>query len=65
MRSHLPRLRCARGGRLVIGRLLCWLGRHDWQLLFVQSHGGGLGGRWVASTYQCWRCPTRRVERTP
>ena len=52
----------------MIGRLLCRLGRHDWQLLFVQSGGGGQNHfvkRWVVSTYQCWRCPARRMERTP
>jgi len=49
----------------VIGRLLCRLGRHDWQLLFVQSGGGGQNHfvkRWVVSTYQCWRCPARRTH---
>lgn len=50
----------------MIGRLLCRLGRHDWQLAYMQSSGGNdFVKRWVVSTYQCQRCPARRVERTP
>jgi len=54
-------------GYRVIGRLRCRLGRHDWQLLYVQSvwSGGARFGMAGESTYQCWRCLARRVERTP
>ncbi len=51
----------------VIGRLLCRLGRHDWQLVYVQSLWSGetwAEKRWANSTYQCWRCLVRRVEST-
>ncbi len=52
----------------VIGRLLCGFGRHDWQLLYVQSCWVGpdpAEKRWVGSTYQCWRCLVRRTEGSP
>jgi hypothetical protein len=45
-------------------RLLCRLGRHDWQLIFVQSRWSGNPDeqRLVGETYQCWHCPARRTE---